>query len=180
MFYWCWFHLFDTHVLLVVYFFFLEFQLLQPSEIDPAWDRWPFTGLQHIHAHIPQPDRAIPESGLSQSWTQSGNRPKACGLIITTRHITAHCTTSYQHTCSDRNLKALVGVLCLLVKTQQKPCSAVTVLEYPPEKPAKITETKQKHKKRDTYLLLFPILPILSLLSCFSTCVFLLFHLNSV
>uniref|UniRef100_A0A3B4YTE2 Uncharacterized protein n=1 Tax=Seriola lalandi dorsalis TaxID=1841481 RepID=A0A3B4YTE2_SERLL len=25
--------------------------------------------------------------------------------IITTHHSTAHCTTSYRHTCSDRNLK---------------------------------------------------------------------------
>lgn len=130
-----------------VFFFFLEFQLLQPSEIDPAWDRWPFTGLQHIHVHIPQPGWAIPASGLTQNWTQSGNRPKECGLLITTHHITTHCTTSYQHTRSDRNLKALVGGLCFLVKTQQKPFSAITVLVYPPEKPSKITETKQKKER---------------------------------
>lgn len=126
---------FIWHTFLLLYFF-LDFNSCSPLKTDPGWDCGPFTILQNIHSHV------LARPGCASIWTQSGNRSEAIY-----HHITAHCITSYRHTHID--LKSLVGVLCLLVKTQQKLCSAVL---HPPEKPAKITETKGKNKKRDTSL----------------------------
>lgn len=122
--------------------FFSWFQLLQPSQRDPGGDCGPFTILQHVHTHTSWPDRVAPRSGP--------NPVTDLRRVTSRRHIMAHCITSYRHTRND--LKALVGVLCLLVKTQQKRRSAVT---HPPEKPAKITETRGKNKKRDTHISCF-------------------------
>lgn len=100
---------FDTHVLLVVFslsFLFFSFSLesrpFQPFEKDPAWDCWPFTGLQHIHAHRPRgcerADWSAPGPGVNQDRDRSGKRPPrhrdSLSPLTTSRHTAPHHTHS--------------------------------------------------------------------------------------
>lgn len=147
-----------------VFFNLLNFNPFSHLCIDPAWDRWPFTGLQHIHAHRPGSDPRCKDSSSP---------------LTTTQHTSPHHTNK---PCSDRNLKALVGVLRLLGKNLCVCCLHLRIASW---KTCENNRNQTKYKKRDRPLSNF-LSPQdqwwslwMSLLSSFSMC-FLLFHLNSV
>lgn len=128
-----------THISTYCIFFFLISTLAALLETQARLRAFHYSSAR---THTSWPDRVAPRSGP--------NPVTDLRRVTSHRHAMAHCIASYRHTRND--LKALVGVLCLLVKTQQKRCSAVT---HPPEKPAKITETRGKNKQRDTRISCF-------------------------
>lgn len=113
------------------------------------------------------------QTGRQQDLAQTRTGP----VVVEPRHM--DCTTSYHHTCRDRNLNAMVGVLCLLEKTQPKTLLCCYIFRVTSWKNCKNSRNQTKNKTRQAPLTLLILFFMNVSLDIFQH-VFLLFHLNSV